>query len=425
MIISLVKRISSIEAVRHSFILTAGTVLAQCIPLLFMLILSRYYSNASFGVYQLFYQVSIILGVVANGRLEQPVMTTKEDRDADSLFNTATKLSLYVGLALIVLFSLAAVLFPGSKIITGLGGWLWVLPLSIYLNANMQLLGNGLNRKKDYRSMVMAKILLVLFTSIVPAIGILFHWNNSALLLIAGYMVGLLSGVYFSKLKANRQLRLSLRMDATDRDNLKAQKHFIYYSTPAILIDQLAASLPLLFIANWYGNAATGDIGFAQRILIVPSVFIAGSVSQVYFKQASDHFHSGKDLYRLTVRTFIVLLLIGSVPFMTIILWGDQLLPWIFGDQWIHASHLAQVLSWAMILKFAVSPVSMAMVVTNRIKLQASWQLTALILNVALAAWAWRSLDLDRYIFYLTVMDIGLYLMYLLFILFSTKKTRP
>ena len=422
MINRLIKNVRASEAIRHSFILTAGTVVAQMIPLLFMLLLTRFYSNASFGVYQLFYQLTVVFGVVAAGRLEQPVLSVKDDMESGSLAQAATKLSVYFCGVSLVLAGIFHLLFPANKIVVTLGAWLWLLPLSILLNANTVLLSYRLNRVKQYRYIVIGKIGLVFLANAIPAAGIVLHWNGTGFLLVAGFLLGQISGVWYSGKKLHWQWPASFRFSFTDRVQLRRYKSFLLYAAPANLIDMLAAAFPLLFIAARYGPAATGDMGFAQRILIVPGVFIASSVSQVFFKQASDHSHSGKNLFAFTLKTFGILLLIGLVPYGGVILFGRQLLPLIFGRQWVHASQLAQIMAYAMIVKFAVSPVSVVMTIVNRIKLQALWQIIALVTNLLLALVAWKWFDIRHYIITLTIMDLGLYLLYLFLILYSTKK---
>jgi O-antigen/teichoic acid export membrane protein len=419
---AVLKKIISHEVVRNSILLSGGTVLAQLIPLAFMLLLSRYYSNASFGLYNLFYQITVIISVVANGRLEQVVLTTKTDEQADAIMVIATKLCLQAGAVLCFVFALVKLCFPQVALINELQYWLFLLPVAIVLNAQILLLSAKLNRSKQYRQIISSKLVMVALTNIIPAIFIATKGFETPAPLILGYFIGLMFCILYLLRKTTFVWPRRFLFTPHDRLKLKPYGQFLYYSTPAILIDQLAASLPILCFASFYGVAATGDLGFAQRILVIPSVLVAAAVAQVFVKQAADYYHQQKNLYKLTLRAFVVLLLMGVVPYAVIIMYGHAILPFLFGAQWANAAAFAALLAWSGMLKFAVSPISQVMVVTRHVKLQSLWQLLALVGNVGLALLAYVSLEPLQYLRGLLWLDLVLYSVYFLFILYSVKN---
>ena len=81
--------------------LVTGKVLSQTILLLTMPILSRLYSPADFGIYQLFISVTAIVIVIASLRYEMAILLPKKEKEAATL----------VALSIIIVFIISFISF--------------------------------------------------------------------------------------------------------------------------------------------------------------------------------------------------------------------------------------------------------------------------------------------------------------------------
>mgnify|MGYP001399071774 CR=1 FL=1 len=96
-------------------VLFKGTLIAQLIPVLLTPVLTRLYSPADFGVLELFLSVSLILGVIANGRYELAIVLPDEKKDAWNLMS----LGMLISIAFTILLVLFVFLFVDQIV-----GWL-------------------------------------------------------------------------------------------------------------------------------------------------------------------------------------------------------------------------------------------------------------------------------------------------------------
>ena len=152
-----------------------------------------------------------------------------------------------------------------------------------------------------------------------------------------------------------------------------------------------------------------------------PLSIIAPSISQVYYqkifelKKISPH-----KAFLFTFKTFVILLL-ASLPFALIIFFfGEQIFSFIFGSEWAISGKYAQVLVFAAVIKFSVSPLSSVMSLKENIYAGTLWQVTYFI-SLFTTLYFLSKGSLNSFIIGFTIHEIILYSLYLFLILKGTK----
>lgn len=346
------------ESSRNILVLASGTTLAQSIPIAVSPILTRIFSPEDFGVFAVYMAIVTILAVVATGRYELAVMLPKRDRDAAHI----VVLSLLIALIFCLISLAGVVLFHEDLLSLGgnidLGYWLYFVPLSIFVVGCYNTLCLWNNRFKNYAAISQSKIIQTSGMSVTQlTVGALKLWSAG---LILGWLVGQLlatSFVVFKLLKRNK-----LKLNGFNKGRLIAlarrYKDFPRINTMSGLLNSSSLEAPLLIISALFGSVTTGFFSLAQRILQMPMALIGSSVGQIYFEQASKVKDDKDAITKLSLAFQYKLLYLGAFPIGVLILWGDLIFSFIFGNAWLVAGQYAQSLSIWIFFVFVSSPLS-------------------------------------------------------------------
>ncbi|MEZ4825205.1 MAG: oligosaccharide flippase family protein [Bacteroidia bacterium] len=339
--------------------LVSGSLVAQILGIISILTLPRLYDDVHFGFFGFFVATVAIVVVVINGGYEHAIMLPDEEPVSRSL----TALSLWIAVAGSGLVLLVLVLWGKAILrlgdVAGLYGWHYAIPLSILLEGISQPFRTLLNRNESYRLLSFSKIARALVLVIVSVVLGLKNMGFAGL--IAGYIAGQVAG--FGVLLAG------LKKDHWSFDtwlrwkNLKhAGSQFIdfpRYSVASAWLNTASKHLPYYLLIPMFDAGVAGQFGQADRVLTLPVVLISMSVGTVYFQHASRAFQeSGAALSKITIQTFIRLL-IPAIPFLLItMIWGPSLFAWVLGEEWRTAGVYARWMMPWMFMVFMASPLS-------------------------------------------------------------------
>ena len=87
-------------------------------------------------------------------------------------------------------------------------------------------------------------------------------------------------------------------------------------------------------------------------------LLIGVSLGQIFYNKCSVLYANKKQLFPFLKRTTLLLLAISIVPFTTIFLYGEPIFTWVFGDQWVLAGRISEVLAPWLMVNFIASPIS-------------------------------------------------------------------
>jgi len=358
-----------------------GTTIAQAIPIAISPILTRIYTPEDFGVFSLFLSISAIFGSIANGRYELAIMLPKKDEDAINILALGVMISFVISF---ILFSI--VLVFNTEITSFLNNdtlsiWLYFIPLTVLLTGLFNVLNYYNNRKKNYKDLAKANVLKSIALAITQlSIGFLKEGAS-----------GLISGQILSQIVANTKLITNILKEKVLLSKIsklkiialaKRYKDFPKYSMWSGLANTSAYNVTNILISSLFSVATLGFYSLVQKILGMPSSLIGGSISQVFFQEATKEKQATGSARVSFVNTVKKLIMIGLPSFTVLFFTVEELFAFIFSEEWRIAGSYAQILIPLFFIRFVVAPVTIMNVVFEKNHIGMYWQFSLLITNI-------------------------------------------
>jgi O-antigen/teichoic acid export membrane protein len=348
-----IERLKNSTFVKDTAILTIGTVLAQGVSTLSMPVVSRLYSPADFGVLAVFGAVSSIVSTAITLRYETSILLPKEEKESISLVELSLVLVAIFGL----LSGAVAWFLPDSirKVIgvLALGGW---FPIAVLNSVGLALLAIGitwLNRNRKYGRMAQLRVIHTVAFAVM-AISLGFYGITDGLLLSQIVSLTIVSAFVlnnFSSLKFHWNRK---PLYAVAIKHISAPKFLL----PTALLDTVTQQLPVLLITAWFTSESAGQFSMAWRILAIPSSLVGSAVGQVFLQRFVNVWPDAVAAQRLLFRTWKTLFLVGVVPFLLVMLFGQQFFTFVLGPAWSESGRIAAVIAPMLLAMLISSPTS-------------------------------------------------------------------
>ena len=373
MLAQILKRIQIQYAPNGSFVanvltLMTGTTIAQAIPIAIAPILTRIYTPEDFGILALYMAIVSMIAIISTGRYELAVMLPEKDEDAFNIVALSIGIAFFISMITLIviwLFNAKIIKLLGS---TEISNWLYFIPISIFLTGIYQAFNYWLNRKKHYKSLAISRISKSVTTG---SANLWFGFSGFG----AG---GLIGGSLIGQGIATTFLSWQIWRDDYDkkqfiskkkmRENAGKYKDFPKINSFHALIDVLQSSGVILLISTFFGVLILGYYSFTIRILKTPLGLIGSSVSQVFYRKATETYNSNGDLQLLIKKTIIRLSLIALPIFVLLFFFAPDIFSLVFGKKWREAGVYAQILTPWIFLNFIVSPISQIPIIVKKQK---------------------------------------------------------
>lgn len=350
----------------------SGTMLAQAVPILGSLALTRLYAPSAFGIYSVWVGVVLILGVMVTLRLEMSLVIVEDggprQESAQLLFVTVLLVGSMASILLATFWVLG--LIP-QKIVSP------PLFASALLGMAMTAFSNSwqiwASAEGNYRSLVWMRLTqaLALVGSQIGAASLF----QTAEALVVGHLVGLAAALSV----AAWQMPLSLPQISGLHGRLYAfwtsNSRFPVFSLPADSISMLSAQLPLLVISARFGAEAAGFLALTMRVLGAPIALLGRSILDVFRRYASESYRREGNCAAVYVSTFRVLFFAALVLVIAIVALGRTVFDMLFGPLWVMSGMMAMWLVPLFAMRFVASPLSYVFYIAGKQKADLIWQI--------------------------------------------------
>lgn len=410
--------------VKNIFALMTGTAIAQAIPIIVSPILLRIYTPEDFGVLAVFMAITSILGIFATGRYDVAIMLPAKEKDSASLLILSCSIAFvlsFLTLFLILLFHDQLVAWIENDLIAD---WLYLVPLSMFLVGILQSLTYWNNRQSKFAYVARAQVGQGTTTA-GSQIGLGCSPIGSGGLII-GTLIGqvvcivMLSHRNFSRLL--RQTRQVSRLRVLK--NVVKYKNFPLYSSWGSVFNAAASQMPVFILAASFGLATSGLFALTTRVLAMPLTLISSAVYNVMLQRVTEVYNSEPEkLTSLVLRSAGYLAILSLPIIISMNLFGEFLFIFVFGDEWAKSGEMAAVLSFAIAVRFAVSPLSTVLALNHNIKKGVAWQ-TTYFLTLSITLFLAREQDLETFLLIYVVHEILLYLAFFVLILIGTRPPK-
>ncbi len=343
--------------------LSSGTVAARILYFAALPFLTRIYSPDDFALLAAFMALTVTMATVVSVRLEIAIPLAKSESEAIEILLFALFFISLMSLFFLILNLYFSNIFADIISIPKIEPYLFLVPVAAALVGSYSVFQYWETRNRNFGKIARNRIIqgvsgvfmmLVLgFIGLVPLGLILGNIASRSI----GF-IGFASCFFKEKIEDIKKVRINEIVKTLFKNRM-----YPLYSTPEALINVAGAQVPILLIASSSGSEA-GYLWLSMQLVMIPMSLVGSSISQVYLSRAPSALHEE----RLAVLTLSIIrrLLIYSVGILALVFMiAPILFPFIFGIEWVRAGEIVTLLIPVAFMQLLVSPVSMALYVTN------------------------------------------------------------
>lgn len=315
-----------------------------------------------------------IITIVSALRYEATIVLPKEDEEAGNILTLTFILNLiFTVMTFIILLVfkdeiVRVINFPESK-----ANYLYLLPVACSFFGLYQSINYWLIRQKAYKISITNKIIRR---------GV--EGGTQALLgffkIPGGLLIGDLLGNTANVLAGGRQIfknGFDFKFVSKSKIIFILKKYIDYpkFNVLPTLLSSAATILPFLFINKIYSTEIVGYLDLSKLVLSIPLIFIASTISQVFFQQTTEKRHNSLSIKEDVKNILYLLLGIIALEIIVIQFAGPELFGFVFGDTYEVSGNYSRVLIFSFVLNFIGATFSSIFITFERIRIQSIWQI--------------------------------------------------
>jgi O-antigen/teichoic acid export membrane protein len=385
----------SIRSNRDVLVMVSGSFFCQGLLFATTPFLSRYYSSESFGLLGLYMSLMLILGVGTTGKYELAIVVPQQDDKASSLsFITLALTSICCVIITVLLFFFETNLLKlvKSETIDSSHTWLYLLPLSIWFNAFLNVFTQWCFRKSDFKTYSVYLVVNTIST-ILLNIGLVFTtyaYYGLILAYIGAQVVGLLYFFFLFSKKHYWSHILPFPTLHSTKSVFFEYINFPKYQLPSQVLNTISGQAMVILLTMFFPISIVGQYSMAYRITSAGSVVFGGSFSSVFKMQSIKSMHDLGNCKQLYISFLRKTAMLSAIPVVIILLFGPTLFSLVLGEEWTVAGSFARVLIFMITAELFGQVFSSLYQVTNNQKTFLRFQiihLIALVITVCLVSW--------------------------------------
>jgi len=330
---------------RNTLKMSSSNVLMYFVPVIVTPILTRLFSQETFGEWGVFSSTIAILGVGMFWGYENAIVKADNDQDARHLgvlclftsFVTIlfTTLAFALGHALDVSFFRS---FPEQGLL-----FIYLIVYALYI-----ILYNFCNRLEKYNVLAFSHIILGGSQAVLRiTFGLIALTAINGLIL--GTTLAQILNVLFilfclrEFLKQTRWKSLSLRRI---RELFHLNRRFPLFDAPASVLAFAAFQSPTLILSQFFSKAEIGCFSIVIQLLLMPMSFIGTAMGKVYYQQLCKVQGDAEAIRQVSLKVVKTVCIISIMPLLFLALGGDFILVKFLGDRWTTAGEVALCLAF-------------------------------------------------------------------------------
>ncbi len=341
-------------------------MLAHIITLAMLPIISRLYTQESFGYLAVLLSLSGVLASIIMLRLELSVFNTDNAEELSHAFIAALK----IGICFFIVLQIAAFSFGsyGARLLEVPSEVIYFVPSAAFLLALFNLLSNISVIQERYK--LVAKVKVIRSVALAGIQVIVCSWSKG---LVFAEVISRLFGMlqlgksFFLQTKKYRQSFVLIK-------TVQKFKNFLKFSVLSGGVNTLSMQLPSLFIAYHFGAVAAGVYLMTNRIIAIPLALAGQSMSQVFSSKLKGVTEQHQ---RLLFMNQVVGkgLLISIALFTFIVVSAPLLIPIVLGKSWQPVSDFLLYLAPMFCAQLAVFPINNVLNMLNKQKVLLAWDI--------------------------------------------------
>jgi O-antigen/teichoic acid export membrane protein len=343
---------------RNVATLGGANVLALCISLVAVPVLSRLYAPRDYGAFAV---------VTTIGSLVAPLASLAYQ---DAIILSATNVAAINLVALCLTFAMLSATISAGLLIScasSLTAWLqftehprvllFAVP-AIFLSGTAGPLANLANREQRYRLIAMSRLASALVTTSTSAALSYLNWGAVGLLMatVAGALTTLL--ILCVGLRSTIATFGSLVTRAGMLEQARFHVNFPRYTLPTNFINSVTDNLPRTLLASMFGEATLGLFTRASSLLALPTQVVGAPIAEIFRRDLSKLVNEGADSFSHFRRTARLLAAVASAGLVVTLLTAPWVFPLVLGPKWKGTGEFAQVLAPMFAFRLVNAPLS-------------------------------------------------------------------
>lgn len=355
--------------------LTSAEFIGAAIVIGFAPIISRMYSAADFGHYELYYSFATIATAVSMMGYERSILLVNSEQEQfDALLVAAACLSITF-LFTFFCVTLVGQLADNQHIALV---WTWALPLFVLSAGLNNLLYTYLTRLGQFSVLASLKVvssLVAMVTQVAFAMGNLGFVG----LVLSNLFTQFLVAIYLLIVSKSQISSRPISMNRRRIFDL-AMKHWrlpILF-LPGNVLSIFTKSIPTIFFAR-IDMDLLGYLAFTRRIMGLPLGALGSSMQRIYENALSNEItKTGKPL-KVVLKSLRIFSCVGLLLFVGLVVVGRPAIPLLFGNQWLPAIPFVILFGFDFCNKFVFGSISSIMFFGKLPKFDIFWHLLNLL----------------------------------------------
>ena len=326
--------------------MSSGKLLAMAIAVLVTPVISRLFDPSAYGIAALFIAVTTILSSVMPLSYERAAIFPETDDVARIITRVAVSVSVTFAVLLLAGIAVCHQQWPTFPENTGLGNYVWLVPLGALVMALKNTITAICVRRADFSAIAVADV-----SDAVTAATSRIIWGlviaSSAAGLIIGHMLGIAIAATICVFKSVHWLRES-QIKPTLQDMRTQAISFADYPlfrAPARLAFTASRKLPVIALGVLFPAEVAGFFAMANRAAARPLHAVSKSVSDVLLQRTMGLRHQNQRLAPGLLRVVLGLIVTGLPVFLIVIAFGQELLSWFLGARWRDAGVYIEIMA--------------------------------------------------------------------------------
>jgi O-antigen/teichoic acid export membrane protein len=364
---------------KNIFTLITGNSIAQLIGLIAIPVLSRMYTPEEFGEVALFISIINVIAIAANFRYDMAVVPPKRNGQAFHLLVGSIVIAVFFTILLFIIVAIFKEKLTSFFDHDVFNKIIWLLPLLIFLLASHKSLQFWFNRKREYKTIAMNRVVL---SSTQTGIKLArFAFTNGYWGLVIGTLIGQIIAwaLYVFRVIKTDLWRFKYFSFKTLIKSFKEYSNFPKYLMPMGILNSFSVNILIFSLSAIASSSVVGYYERAWRVINMPFSLLSTSFGNVFYEQMAKT----SNPQRLYVSSYFINLTIATVVLIPIMIWGESIFSFVLGREWAMAGTIAKLLVPLTIFNYATACVSNVFSVYKRNQLLLVWQITYLVIVVS------------------------------------------
>lgn len=359
----------------------SGTLVAQLIPILSTLLITRIYAPDIFGEFATWMSIITLVSVVLTLRFDMALAIINDGKDRNIIVGYILIISLTMAVLLGILLIISAYTLDLEKYLTTNHFLIaLIIPGSFFLSLT-QVWQTWASVEGYYKKLIYMRIFQALLTSILQIFtGILSPTTET---IAFSFIMSLIFSYIFSSYIMPSIFSQLKMLKINDLLNfMKRYKKFFIYGLPADFINNASNQLPLIIVSLRFGYEISGYLALTTRVLSTPISLLGKAVLDVFKRHAAQNFQNKGNCAKLYRNTFYILAIASIIMCICTILFAESIFSIAFGSVWQTSGIFAIWLLPMFALRFIASPLSYIIYLVEKQDIDLKWQLCLFIMTV-------------------------------------------